>query len=103
MGARTTDSDLSQVRKALERPHLEYFKDFFADTATFGSRRAIEHAIEFFGEDNVVFASDAPFDPEGGPMYIRDTIKLLDEIDMSQATRQKIYQDNIVRMTGLKL
>ena len=51
----------------------------------------------------MVFASDAPFDPEGGPMYIRDTINLLDGMDISQNTRQKIYQDNIVRMTGLKL
>ena len=103
MGARTTDKDLAAVRKSLKRPHLEYFKDFYADTASFGSRKAIEHAIEFFGEDNVVFASDAPFDPEGGPMYIRDTINLLDGMDISQNTRQKIYQDNIVRMTGLKL
>ena len=47
--SRTTDRDLSSVRKALKRPHLEYFKEFYADTASFGSRKAIEHAIEFFG------------------------------------------------------
>jgi aminocarboxymuconate-semialdehyde decarboxylase len=103
MGARTTDRDLAAVRKALKRPHLEYFKDFYADTASFGSRKAIEHAIEFFGDDHVVFASDAPFDPEAGPMYIRETIRILDEMDISDTTRQKIYQDNAVRLMGLKL
>ena len=51
--------------------------DFYADTATFGSSRAIRHAMDFFGDDHVLFASDAPFDPEGGPMYIRETIKLI--------------------------
>ncbi len=103
MGARTTDRDLAAVRKSLKRPHLEYFKEFYADTATFGSRKAIEHAIEFFGEDRVLFASDAPFDPEGGPMYIRDTIRIIEEMDISDALRRKIFQDNAVDLLGLKL
>jgi predicted TIM-barrel fold metal-dependent hydrolase len=103
MGKRTTDRDLGVVLKALKRPHLEYFKEFYADTATFGSSRAIEHAIEFFGEDRVLFASDAPFDPEGGPMYIRETIRILDEIDISDALRRKLYQDNAAALLGLNL
>ena len=103
MGARTTDRDLQAVLRALKRPHLEYFKDFYADTATFGSRKAIEHAIEFFGEDHVLFASDAPFDPEGGPMYIRETIRQIDAIGLNEAQRRKIYQDNAVRLLGLQL
>lgn len=103
MGARTSDRDLSEVRKALKRPHLEYFKEFYADTASFGSRKAIEHAMEFFGEDNVVFASDAPFDPEGGPMYIRETIDVIDNMDITETQRQKIYQDNAVRLMGITL
>ncbi len=103
MGARTTDRDLAAVRKGLKKPHLDYFKAFYADTASFGSRRAIEHAMEFFGEDHVLFASDAPFDPEGGPMYIRETIECIDAIDMPEATKRKIYQDNAVRLLGLSL
>ena len=103
MGARTTDEDLAAVRKALKRPHLDYFKDFYADTATFGSRKAIEHAIEFFGEDRVLFASDAPFDPEGGPMYIRETIAIIEEMDISQSTRRKLFQDNAVALLGLNI
>lgn len=103
MGARTTDRDLAAVLKSLKRPHLNYFREFYADTASFGSRRAIEHAVEFFGEDHVLFASDAPFDPEGGPMYIRETIRQIDAMDITQTQRAKIYQDNAVRLMGLKL
>ncbi len=102
LGKRTSDRDLGRVLKELKRPHLEYFKEFYADTASFGSRKAIEHAIEFFGEDRVLFASDAPFDPEGGPMYIRETIRVLDTLDVSEATRRKIYQDNAIALLGLK-
>jgi aminocarboxymuconate-semialdehyde decarboxylase len=103
MGARTTDKDLKAVLKGLKRPHLEYFKDFYADTATFGSAAAIRHAIEFFGADNVLFASDAPFDPEGGPMYIRETIDRIDGLGLDDATRGKIYQDNAIRLLGLDI
>jgi predicted TIM-barrel fold metal-dependent hydrolase len=102
MGKRTSDRDLTPVRKALKKPHLQYFKEFYADTASFGSQKAIEHAVEFFGEDRVVFASDAPFDPEGGPMYIRETLKILDNMDISDELRRKLYQDNAVKLLGLK-
>ena len=101
MGARTSDRDLAAVRKNLTRPHLDYFKEFYADTASFGSRRAIEHAVEFFGEDRVLFASDAPFDPEGGPMYIRETIRVIDAMDISGETRAKLYHGNAERLLGL--
>lgn len=101
MGARTTDRDLAAVRKALKRPHLEYFKEYYADTASFGSRKAIEHALEFFGEDRVVFASDAPFDPERGPMYIRETIRILEEIDVTEEVRAKIFHGNAARLLDL--
>lgn len=103
MGARTTDRDLGVVRKALKRPHLEYFKDFYADTATFGSAGAIGLAIEFFGEDHVLFASDAPFDPEGGPMYVRETIRIIEEMDISEELRRKIFQDNAARLLHLDI
>lgn len=101
LGKRTSDRDLGKVLKELKRPHLDYFKEFYADTASFGSSKAIEHAIEFFGEDRVVFASDAPFDPEGGPMYIRETIRVIDSLDISDDLRRKIYQDNAVKLLGL--
>ena len=102
MGKRTTDRDLAPVLSALERPHLEYFKEFYADTASFGSRKAIEHAVEFFGEERVLFASDAPFDPEGGPMYIRETIRILDALE-DEALKRRIYQDNAVALLGLSI
>ncbi len=54
--------------------------------------------LSFFGPDQVVFASDAPFDPEGGPLYIRETIKVIDGLDISDADRRKIYQGNAERL-----
>jgi len=103
LGARTSFTDYSELLKELKKRPLDYFKQFYADTATFGSQKAIEHAIEFFGEDQILFASDAPFDPEGGPYYIRETVNILDNMDISDATRKKIYQDNAEQLLGISL
>jgi aminocarboxymuconate-semialdehyde decarboxylase len=50
-----------------------------------------------------VFASDCPFDPEGGTMYIRETLKILDDLPMSQENRDMIYWKNFEAMCGTKL
>jgi aminocarboxymuconate-semialdehyde decarboxylase len=101
IGKRTSHADYTTLLSELKRPHLDYFKGFYTDTASFGSRRAIEHAIDFFGLDHVLFASDSPFDPEGGPMYIRETIKILDGPHFTDAQRHAIYEDNPRRLLKL--
>ena len=85
LGKRTTDEDYFALLKSLKKRPLDYFKqDFKADTAVFGSRAATVCGLEFYGADNVVFASDCPFDPEGGTQYIRETIKIIDGLDIIQ-------------------
>ena len=101
LGKRTTDEDLTVVLDRLKRRPLEYFKDFYADTAVFGSRAATVCGLEFYGADKVLFASDSPFDPERGPGYIRDTIKVLESIEMPQEDREKISFRNAQDFFGL--
>jgi uncharacterized protein len=101
LGKRTTDEDYFALLKSLKKRPLDYFKqDFKADTAVFGSRAATLCGLEFYGVDNVVFASDCPFDPEGGTQYIRETIKIIDGLDIAKADREKIYYRNIEKLTG---
>lgn len=102
LGKRTTDEDYAPVLAGLKKRPFEYFKDFYADTATFGSRPAAVCGIDFFGADHVLFASDSPFDPERGPGYIRDTIKVLESIDMSKEDYDKICYKNAQSFFGLK-
>src|SRR5262245_6177876 len=100
-GKRTSDEDYFALLKSLKKRPLDYFKqDFKADTAVFGSRAATLCGLEFYGVDNVVFASDCPFDPEGGTQYIRETIKIIDGLDISKEDREKIYFRNIEKLTG---
>jgi predicted TIM-barrel fold metal-dependent hydrolase len=96
MGARTSDEDLGAVLKRLKKRPFDYFKDFYADTAVFGSRPATVCGLEFYGADKVLFASDCPFDPEGGVGFIRDTIAVIESLDLSEDDRNKICFQNAV-------
>jgi predicted TIM-barrel fold metal-dependent hydrolase len=98
IGKRTSDEDLRAKLAWMKKRPVDYFRKFYADTAVFGAVPATECGLAFFGADNVVFASDSPFDPEQGSAYIRWTIKILDELPITAADRQKIYEGNIRRL-----
>jgi predicted TIM-barrel fold metal-dependent hydrolase len=97
-GSRTADEDYEGLLRSMPRRPVDYFKMFWADTAVFGSRAATECGLQFYGTEQVVFASDAPFDPEGGSLYIRETIRIIDALDVSAETREKIYYRNAERL-----
>ena len=104
LGARTSDEDYAALRKSLKKRPLDYFQqDFYVDPATFGGRGATLCGLEFYPRDKILFASDCPFDPEKGPGYIRETMKILDGLSLSNGDREKIYSKNLETMTGVKL
>lgn len=102
LGKRTSDEDLTVILKQLKKRPFDYFKMFYADTAVFGSVPATKCGLEFYKADNVLFASDSPFDPEKGPGYIRETIKIIEELDISDSDREKIFSGNAKRLLNLK-
>ena len=95
LGARTSDEDYSQILPKLRRPHLDYLRDFYADTALFGGHHGLRCGLEFFGNGHVVFASDAPFGPIGNT---RD--RLLD-LKLSQKDYEAIAFRNAERLLGM--
>jgi len=101
LGARTSDEDLSVVLKRLKKRPIDYFRMFYADTALFGAYDATVCGLGFFGADRVLFASDSPFDPEKGPMYIRETIGIIDRLPITAEERDRIYWGNAVRLLKL--
>jgi uncharacterized protein len=103
MGQRTTDEDYVGLRKSLKKRPLDYFKqDFYADTAAFTAVPATKAGMEFFPIDKIIFASDCPFDPEGGTMYPRVTLEILESLNLSKADQDTIYFKNLERITGHK-
>ena len=101
MGSRTSDEDYSEVLARLGKPLLECFRQFYGDTALCGGRIGTVCGIEFYGVDHVLFASDAPFGPEGGAGYVGSTMKVIDSLDLSSADKEKICYRNAVSFFGL--
>jgi predicted TIM-barrel fold metal-dependent hydrolase len=102
LGSRTSDEDYTLVLKRLKKRPLDYFKMFYADTAVFGAYEATICGLKFFGVDKVLFASDAPFDPEKGTMYIRETIAILDRLPITTEERERIYWRNAVKLLKIE-
>ncbi len=102
MGARTVDEDYGALLKRLGKRPLEYFKMFYGDTSVNGSASAIRCGLDFFGPDRVLFGTDCPFDPEGGPTFIRESIRAIDSLKLAAPVRDKVYHGNAIRMLRLK-
>jgi len=101
MGARTSDEDYGALLKRLGKRPLDYFKMFYGDTSVNGSASAIRCGLDFFGPDRVLFGTDCPFDPEGGPTFIRESIRAIDSLKLANSVRNKIYHGNAARMLRL--
>ena len=102
LGARTSDVDYAAVLRRLKKRPVDYFRMFYADTALFGAYEATACGLRFFGPDHTLFASDAPFDPEKGPMYIRETIAILDRLPLTVEDRESIYWRNATTLLKLR-
>lgn len=105
LGTRTSDEDYTSIVKNMrnkgKRP-IDYFRQFYADTAMFGAFEGTKCGLHFFGADRVVFASDMPFDPEKGSAYIRWTTEIIDRLDLSPFERHAIYEGNIRRLCRME-
>jgi predicted TIM-barrel fold metal-dependent hydrolase len=86
---------------AIDEPPLAACRRFFADTASFGSRAAIECGVEFFGTERMLFATDMPFDPEQGPGHIRSTLAAISAMNLSISDRAAILSGNVRRLFKL--
>lgn len=100
LGTRNPPEHAGAVETLLKEKPLAALKRFFADTASFGSQATIECGLGFFGPEKLLFGTDMPFDPEGGPGFIQDTLRALEAMPLSRADRTAILSGNIERLLG---
>lgn len=93
LGSRSPGANYEALLERLERPLIDYFRMFYADTATFGSANAMRCGMTFFGPDRCLFGTDFPFDPEGGARFVRETPGIVQKLDLSISDRNKVLAD----------
>ena len=101
MGTRTGGEEADLLPQELLRPPIDYFRGFCADTALSGDVPAMKCGLEFFGTPQIMFASDFPFDSEGGGFLVRETLKGIEQLDLDPVRRRAVLQDNALDFLGL--
>ena len=70
-------------------------------TAMFGAQGASQCGLDFFGAGHSLFATDCPYDEEGGARLIRDTIAVLEALRCTDTERAAMFEGNAKQMLGL--
>jgi uncharacterized protein len=85
----------------LTKHPIEYLRMFYNDTALNGNPSALNLALEFFGEDRILFGTDLPYDVENGRLSVRQTIDAIEKMGVSESAKKKIYEGNARRLLHL--
>lgn len=88
----------------LRKEIVDYFRMFYADTAIYGNPAALMCGHAFFGADHILFGIDFPLgDIEHGNRNYRQTINAIEQMDISEEDRKKIYEDNARNLMRLPI
>jgi aminocarboxymuconate-semialdehyde decarboxylase len=88
----------------LTQSPIDYYKMFYTDTAIQGNAPALMCAHAFFGADHLLFGIDMPLgDTELGIRNYRQTINAIEQMDISEGDRTKIYEDNAKKLYRLPI
>ena len=87
--------DKNSKAAKLPRPVQDYMKRMYTDTVSPHSA-GMRFAIDYYGIDHVMYGTDYPFwDPAA-------CLKLLEDVTLTAAEKQKLFYDNARRIFGLK-
>ena len=102
--------DMAEMRRGhtdkqgLTKAPIAYFKMFYADTALYGNTSALMCGYDFFGADHLLFGIDMPLaDTQLGNRNYRQTINAIEQMDISDEDKKKIYEDNATRLMRLPI
>ncbi len=83
-----------------KRP-IDYYKMIYGDTAVWGDTSALMCGYNFFGPDHIIFGTDTAYGAEGGALYIRETIRSVEEMSIPEENKRKIFEDTPRRLFHL--
>ncbi|MGI0090171.1 MAG: amidohydrolase family protein [Nitrososphaerales archaeon] len=81
---------------------LKYFRSFYGDTVIMGNASAVRCAIDFFGVDHILYATDYPFGADNGEENIRLNTSCVEDLHLSAEDNEKIFEKNARRLLKLR-
>jgi predicted TIM-barrel fold metal-dependent hydrolase len=87
--------------KNLDKSLIDYLKEFYADTALSGSTIGLMCGYTFFGADHIVFGTDMPFGSWGEPTGLDEIVQAIEQMDIPDADKEKIFSSNAIKLLKL--
>jgi len=91
----------NSILENISRPPMDYFKMFYADTAIYGNTAGLMCSYDFFGAQHLLFGTYMPYDCQFGLTFTGETIKSIEQMDLSDAEKKMIFEDNARRLLRL--
>jgi len=90
-----------QKRYGLKENPLTTFKRFFVDTADHPSA-TLRCVLDFFGPEHLVYGSNYPYGPEEGCVFVKNSLRAIEELSLDADARDAIRGQNAARLLGLQ-
>jgi predicted TIM-barrel fold metal-dependent hydrolase len=87
-------------RYGLKENPLDSFRRFYVDTADHPSA-TLRCVKDFFGADRLVLGTNYPYGPEDGCLLVKNSLKAIDELQLSQSDKAKVLGENAAGILGL--
>lgn len=91
--------DGTLLRATIKEPYIDHFKKFYCDTACNDfAPKVLELALDFFGAERVLFASDTPFGARDGQSFTTGVLRSIEAMQISVEIRSTILSGNAQRI-----
>lgn len=85
----------AKYKEGLTQAPIDYYKKcFYYDTAIYGHAPGLICTRAFCGIDHMLFGTDFPYDSQFGERYTRQTIEAIEEMDIGDEEKRKIFETN---------
>ncbi len=91
----------TDIKHNLRKPVLDYLKMFYVDTAIYGNTPGLMCSYALYGPQHMVFATDFPYDIQGGLKHNKATIAAIEEMNISHSEKEMIFEGNARRLLHL--
>lgn len=85
----------------LQKPILDYYRMFYADSALHGNVPSMMCGYHFFGADHILFGTDMPYGPEMGAWSIRKIAESIEKMSITTDEKEKIFEGNARKLLHL--
>jgi len=80
---------------------LDYYRRFYNDTAIYKNTPALMCCHAFFGAEHMLFGTDMPYDSQLGLRQVREVIESVEGMEISDAEKKLIFEDNARKLLRL--